>query len=174
MTHATVSRSGFDDDGRYAMHVSAPAHHGAVIDQAFREARDALFHAGTSMSPGSTPSSKSATAPSTPSTTPRGVTATGSTSTSTPTATAARHTPGSTAAHNCPPVCATCCAATGSSDPLWHTGGVPINVGRARYIVPPHTRRAVSSIATAPAATPAATTPPIWRSTTSSNGSATA
>jgi hypothetical protein len=27
--------------------------------------------------------------------------------------------------------------------PLWHTGGLPINVGRTHYIVPPHTRRAV-------------------------------
>ncbi len=38
--------SGFDDDGRYTMHVNAPAHHGAIIDQAVREARDALFNAG--------------------------------------------------------------------------------------------------------------------------------
>ena len=31
----------------------------------------------------------------------------------------------------------------GIVQPLWHTNGLPINVGRARHIVPPHTRRAV-------------------------------
>ncbi len=37
---------GFDDDGRYTIHANAPAHHGAIIDKALAEARDALFAAG--------------------------------------------------------------------------------------------------------------------------------
>lgn len=34
-----------------------------------------------------------------------------------------------------------CC--NGVIRPLWHTDGVPVNVGRTRYIVPAHTRRLI-------------------------------
>jgi Domain of unknown function (DUF222)/HNH endonuclease len=38
--------SGYDDDGRFILHAGAPAAEGAIIDQALREAHDALFRAG--------------------------------------------------------------------------------------------------------------------------------
>ena len=164
--------SGFDDDGRYTMHVNAPAHHGAIIDQAVREARDALFNAGQpdvtwldaltevcNRSLGTIPH--------------HDATASGSTSTSTPTAPAAPPTPGSTADRNSPTRLLDVLCCDGIIQPLWHTGGIPINVGRSRYIVP-RTPAAWSSTAIAPAVTPAATPPPTSKSTTSSNGSATA
>jgi hypothetical protein len=135
--------SGFDDDGRYAMHVNAPAHHGAVIDQAMREARDALFHAGQpdvtwldALVEVCNRSLDSVT-------------------------NASRrdryriylhldtdHDGGPAHAwlNGGPQLPASirdmlCCDSV--VRPLWHTAGSPINVGRAHYIVPPHTRRAV-------------------------------
>ena len=84
----------FADAGRFAMHLNAPADQGAVISQAISEARDALFLPGRPMSPGSTPSSRSATAPSAPSPAHHDATGTGSTCISTPTTPVARPTPG--------------------------------------------------------------------------------
>jgi hypothetical protein len=133
----------FDDDGRYVIHVNAPAHHGAIIDKAIKEARDALFHAGhpdvtwldalTEVCNRSLGTINSA----------------------------GRRDRFRTYIHlntddRGGPAQAWLNAGPRLPDslrdmllcdtviqPLWHTEGVPINAGRARYIVPPHTRRAV-------------------------------
>ena len=39
-------RFGYNDDGRFFLHLDASAEHGALIDAALREAHDRLFHAG--------------------------------------------------------------------------------------------------------------------------------
>ena len=136
--------SGFDDDGRFAMHVGAPAHHGAVIDQALREARDALFHAGqvdvTWLDALIEVCNRSLDTVCNASRRDR-----------------YRIYLHLDTDHDAGPAhawlnggpqlparrCAICCVATVWCDPLWHTGGIPVNVGRAQYIVPAHTRRCI-------------------------------
>ncbi|MGZ4671788.1 MAG: DUF222 domain-containing protein [Ilumatobacteraceae bacterium] len=135
--------AGFDDDGRYTMHVNAPADHGAIIDTALREARDALFNSGhsdvswldalvevchRSLDTITSPSRRdryriyvhldtdSADGP------------------AHAWLNGGPHLPDSLRA-------VLCC--NGVIQPLWHTAGLPVNVGRARYIVPERTRRLI-------------------------------
>ncbi len=135
--------SGFADDGRYVMHVGAPADQGAVIDQALREARDALFHAGH-------PDVTWLDA----------LVEICNRSLDTVTSASRRDRyriyvhldtdsdggPANAWLNNGPQLPTSlrdllCCNAV--IRPLWHTTGIPINVGRAHYTVPPHTRRVV-------------------------------
>ena len=138
--HVSMS---FNEPGRFAMHVNAPSHEGAMIKSAIEEARDALFLAGNSdvtwldalvevcnRSMGTIESvsrrerfrlywhlaTDDAGGP----------------------------------AHawlnggpSLPQAMRDSLMCDGIVKPLWTTGGRPINVGRAIYIVPPHTRRVV-------------------------------
>jgi Domain of unknown function (DUF222)/HNH endonuclease len=133
----------FDDDGRFVMHVNAPAHHGAVIDHALREARDALFHAGQ-------PDVTWLDA----------LVEVCNRSLDTITSASRRDRyrvylhldtdsdggPAHAWLNGGPQLPASirdmlCC--DGVVKPLWHTDGIPVNVGRSRYIVPAHTRRLI-------------------------------
>ncbi len=135
--------AGFDDDGRYTIHANAPAHHGAIIDNALSDARDALFAAGQ-----------------TDVTWLDALVEVCNRSLDTITTAARRDryriyvhldTDSSAGpAHawlNAGPQLpdslrdVLCC--NGVIQPLWHTAGLPVNVGRARHIVPEHTRRLI-------------------------------
>jgi Domain of unknown function (DUF222) len=134
--------TGFDDDGRFVMHVNAPAHHGAVIEQALREARDALFHAGH-------PDVTWLDA----------LVEVCNRSLDTITSASRRDryrvylhldTDEGGPAHawlnggpQLPDSLRDLLCCDGVIKPLWHTDGIPVNVGRSRYIVPPHTRRLI-------------------------------
>ena len=135
--------TGFDDDGRYRLHVSAPADQGAVIEHALREARDALFRAGhpnvTWLDALVEVCQRSLDTVSTASRRDRyriylhvNTDDAGS--------------PAQAWLNAGPPLPASirdllCC--DGIIRPLWHTNGLPINVGRAQHIVPAHTRRTI-------------------------------
>jgi hypothetical protein len=136
--------SGFDDDGRYSLHVNAPADQGAVIDQALREARDALFRGGQ------------------PDVTWLDALVEMANRSLDTIANAARRDryrvylhlntdddPGGAAqawlngGPQLPASLRDMLLCDAVIRPLWHTGGLPINVGRAHYIVPAHTRRTI-------------------------------
>ena len=135
--------AGFDDDGRYTIHGNAPAHQGAVIDKALSEARDALFAAGQ-----------------TDVTWLDALVEVCNRSLDTITSASRRDRyriylhldtdstggPAHAWLNGGPQLPDSlrdmlCC--NGTIQPLWHAAGLPVNVGRARYIVPERTRRLI-------------------------------
>lgn len=135
--------SGFDDDGRYIMHVNAPAHQGAIIDQALREARDALFNAGqcdvTWLDALTEACNRSLDTITSPARRDR-FRIYLHLDTDDPDGPAHAWLNGGP---QLPDSLLQMLSCDGTIRPLWHTDGIPINVGRAHYIVPPHTRRVV-------------------------------
>ena len=138
----TVS-TGFDDEGRFVMHVNAPAHHGSIIDNALKEAHDALFRAGhpdvTWLDALSEVCNRSLGTITSPSRRDRFRTYIHVNTDDDGGPAHAWLNGGPQLPDSLRDLL--CC--DGLVQPLWHTAGVPINVGRSRYIVPPHTRRAV-------------------------------
>ncbi len=133
----------FDDDGRFSLHLNAPADQGATISKAIAEACDALFRAGnpevTWLEAFVEVCNRSLGTVTSPSRRDRyrtylhlGIDDDGG------------------PAHGwfnggptLPDAIRDLILCDGAIQPVWTMGGVPINVGRARYIVPPHTRRMV-------------------------------
>ncbi|MEP7115271.1 MAG: DUF222 domain-containing protein [Ilumatobacteraceae bacterium] len=133
----------FDEDGRYTLQLNAPADQGELINQAIREARDALFLSGDKKV-----------------TWLQALVEVCNRSLGTITSPERRDRfrtyvhldtdDGGGPAHawfnggsSLPDAIRDVLLCDGIVRPLWHTEGLPINVGRARYIVPPHTRRQV-------------------------------
>lgn len=133
----------FDDDGRFVMHVNAPAHQGAIIDKAISEARDALFRSGhpdvTWLDALTEVCNRSL----------EGVASVGRRDRYRIYVHLDTDDDGGPAqawlngGPQLPPSLRDVLCCDGVVQPLWHTSGLPINVGRARYIVPLHTRRSV-------------------------------
>jgi hypothetical protein len=133
----------FDETGRFSMHVNAPAHQGAIISQALKEARDALFLAGN---PGVTWMEAFVEVCNRSLGTVTGAARRDRFRTYLHLATDDAGGP----AHawfnggpSLPDAIRDVLMCDGVVQPLWHTNGKPINVGRAHYIVPKHTRRMV-------------------------------
>ncbi len=133
----------FDEAGRFSLHLNAPADQGAIISQAINEARDALFLAGqcdvTWLDAFVEVCNRSL-----------GMVTSGSRRDRFRTYLHLNTDDDGGPAHAwfnsgpCLPDAIRdllCC--DGIIQPLWHTAGLPINVGRARHIVPLRTRRAV-------------------------------
>lgn len=139
----------FDDDGRFIMKVNAPADQGAVIKQALHEARDALFHDGhpdvTWLDALVEVANRSLDTVTSASRRDRyRIYVHLDTDTDTDGADSGAPRAWFNGGPALPPSLRDllCCNAT--IRPLWHHHGVPVNVGRARYIVPAHTRRLIT------------------------------
>ena len=107
----------FDENGRYTLQLDAPTDQGEIVNQAIREARDALFlsgHQKVTWLEAFVEVCKRSSAPS-----PARTDAIDSarTCTSTPTTVAGRRTRGSTVVPRCRTRSATCCSAMGSCSP---------------------------------------------------------
>jgi HNH endonuclease len=133
----------FDEHGRYILQLNAPTDQGEIINQAIREARDALFLAGN-----------------TKVTWLQAFVEVCNRSLGTITSPARRDRfrtyihlntddeggPAHAwinAGPSLPDAIRDVLLCDGIVRPLWHTAGLPVNVGRAHRIVPPHTRRQV-------------------------------
>ncbi|MEP7114902.1 MAG: DUF222 domain-containing protein [Ilumatobacteraceae bacterium] len=134
---------GFDENNRYTLALNAPTDQGEIINQAIREARDAMFLAGhktvtwleafvevcnRSLGTVTSPSRRDRF---------RAYIHLNTDDDGGPAHAWFNGGPSLADAIRDVLLC------DGIVQPLWHTGGLPINVGRARYIVPPHTRRQV-------------------------------
>lgn len=135
----------FDDEGRYHLKLDAPSDVGLIIDSALREARDALVVGGQ---PDVTwldavreiaERSLDAVTSATRRDRYRVYLHLGTESAETDDGPRAWVNGGPTA----PAWLRDLICCNGEVRPLWERGGVPINVGRLRYLVPQHTRRAV-------------------------------
>jgi Domain of unknown function (DUF222)/HNH endonuclease len=133
----------FDDHGRFALHLSAPADRGAIISKALAEARDALIHAGqkdvTWLDAFVEVCNRSLDSITSRSRRDR-FRIYMHLNTDDPDGPAGAWLNGGP---TLPDAIRDVLCCDGVVQPLWHTGGLPVNVGRARYIVPPHTRRCV-------------------------------
>jgi hypothetical protein len=133
----------FDDDGRFSLHLNAPADQGALISKAISEARDALFHAGhpdvtwldafvevcnRSLGTITSPSRRDRY---------RVYLHLNTDDDGGPAHAWLNGGP------QLPDAIRDMLLCDGVVQPVWHTGGLPVNVGRARYIVPNHTRRLI-------------------------------
>jgi hypothetical protein len=133
----------FDDDGRFSLHLNASADRGALISKAISEAHDALFRAGhpdvTWLDAFVEVCNRSL-------------------GTITNASRRDRYRvylhldtdDDGGPAHawlnggpQLPDAVRDMLLCDGVIQPVWYTGGVPVNVGRARYIVPAHTRRLI-------------------------------
>ena len=133
----------FDDHGRFALHLSAPTDRGAIISKALAEARDALIHAGqkdvTWLDAFVEVCNRSLDSITSRSRRDR-FRIYMHLNTDDPGGPAGAWLNGGP---TLPDAIRDVLCCDGVVQPLWHTGGLPVNVGRARYIVPPHTRRCV-------------------------------
>ncbi len=133
----------FDDHGRFAMHLNAPADKGAVISKAISEARDALFHAGdadvTWLDALVEVCNRSLGTITSPSRRDRYRVYLHLNTDDAGGPAHAWLNGGPTLPDAIRDVL--CC--DGVVQPVWHTSGLPVNVGRARYIVPERTRRLI-------------------------------
>jgi hypothetical protein len=133
----------FDEHSRFVMHVNAPADQGAVISQAIAEARDAMFLAGhtdvTFLEALIEVCNRSLTSIASKSRRDRFRIYVHLATDDVGGPAHAWFNGGVTL----PDAIRDSLLCDGIVQPLWHTQGLPINVGRTRYIVPPHTRRAV-------------------------------
>ena len=134
---------GFEDNGRYSLHLNAPADQGETINQAIREARDALFLAGnktvTWLEAFVEVCNRSIGTITSPSRRDRFRTYL---HLNTDDAGGPAHA-WFNGGPSLPDAIRDALLCDGIIRPLWHTAGLPINVGRTHYIVPPHTRRQV-------------------------------
>ncbi len=133
----------FDDDGRFSLHLNAPADQGALISKAIAEARDALFRGGnpdvTWLDAFVEVCNRSLGAVTSPARRDRyrtylhvGIDDDGGPARA-----------WSNGGPTLPDAIRDMLLCDGVVQPVWTAGGVPINVGRARHIVAPHTRRMV-------------------------------
>jgi hypothetical protein len=133
----------FDDHGRFALHLGAPADRGAIISKALAEARDALFHSGntdvTWLDAFVEVCNRSLDSVTSPSRRDR-YRIYLHLNTDDPDGPASAWFNGGVSLPDSIRD-ALCC--DGIVRPLWHTDGLPVNVGRAKYIVPTHTRNCV-------------------------------
>ena len=133
----------FDEASRFSLHLNAPADQGAIISQAINEARDALFLAGQSdvtwLQAFVEVCNRSLGTVTSPERRDRFRTYVHLNTDDKGGPAHAWFNGGPTLPDAIRD--ALCC--DGVVQPLWHTAGLPINVGRARYIVPLRTRRAV-------------------------------
>jgi Domain of unknown function (DUF222)/HNH endonuclease len=132
-----------DEHSRYHLSLEAPTDQGAIINQAIREARDALFLAGhtkvTWLEAFVEVCNRSLGTITSPDRRDRFRTYL-HLNTDDPGGPAHAWFNGGP---SLPAAIRDTLICDGQVQTLWHTAGLPINVGRARYIVPPHTRRQV-------------------------------
>jgi len=133
----------FDEHGRYTLQLNAPGAQGETIDTAIREARDALFLAGhtkvTWLEAFVEVCNRSLGTIASPSRRDRFRTYLHFSTDDAGGPARAWLNGGAPLPDSVRDVL----VCDGIVRPLWHTDGLPINVGRAIHIVPPHTRRAV-------------------------------
>ena len=180
----------YDSDGRFQLRYSAPATIGALVEQAVKEAKDALFLRRRDASAESESAADSEPVPATSrdAQDPRAglptyadaleEMATRSLATVTSTSRSSRYrvylhlsTDGAwiNGGHAIPLRLLTRFITDGKVQPVWETEGRPISVGRSMRILPDRTRRLIPT-ATAAAGSPAAPPPASSRSTTSTPG----
>jgi Domain of unknown function (DUF222) len=133
----------FDENGRYNLQLNAPTDQGEIINQAIREARDALFNSGhtkvTWLEAFVEVCNRSLGTVTSPERRDRFRTYLHLNTDDTGGPAHAWFNGGP----SLPDAIRDVLLCDGVVQPLWHSGGLPINVGRARYIVPLHTRRQV-------------------------------
>jgi hypothetical protein len=133
----------FDENGRYTLQLNAPGDQGEIINQAIKEARDALFLAGdkdvTWLQAFVEVCNRSLGTVTSPSRRERFRTYL---HLNTDDAGGPAHA-WFNAGPSLPDAIRDVLLCDGIVRPLWHTAGLPINVGRAHHITPPHTRRQV-------------------------------
>lgn len=128
------ARVGFDDDGNFSVHALADATDGAIIDAALREAHDALFRSGHTDVTWLDALVEVCT---------RSLGAVTSASRRDLFRIVIHVDTESAWLHNgpaLPPTVLDLVLCDGVVQPVWTTGGLPVNVGRRRRIVPAHTR----------------------------------
>ena len=132
-----------DEDSRYHLHVNAPADQGEIISKAISEARDALFLGGhkdvTWLEAFVEVCNRSLGTIVSPSCRDRYRTYLHLNTDDTGGPAQAWFNGGS----SLPDSIRDALLCDGIVQPLWHTNGVPVNIGRAQHIVPAHTRRLI-------------------------------
>ncbi len=133
----------FDENSRYTLALNAPADQGEIINKAIREARDALFLAGhnnvTWLEGFVEVCNRSLGTITSPARRDRFRTYIHLNTDDTGGPAHAWFNGGT----SLPDSIRDAILCDGIVRPLWHTAGLPINVGKTMYIVPPHTRRQV-------------------------------
>ncbi len=128
---------GYNDDGRFYLHLELPADEGAVVDQALKEAHNRLFNEGRK---------DVSWADALVDVAHRSLGAIESPDRRDQYRTYIHLDTEGTWINNGPGIPRTLfekLTCDGVARPLWETGGAPINVGRTQHAVPPHTRRVV-------------------------------